>query len=135
MYCDALTGARQQLGGPVTQSIYDAHGGFASVRKVVSSFYDRALDSDVLAPYFARTDMKRLVDHQTRFVSFLLGGPASYSDDHLQRVHARLGITTAAFDEMVLTMCETLEDHDFTSGEVAAVEHELRARQGIIVTA
>jgi hemoglobin len=117
------------------QSIYERHGGFATVRKVVSDFYDRALSSEVLAPYFARTSMRTLVDHQTKFVSFLLGGPASYNDDHLQRIHARMGITLPAFDEMVLTMLETLEDHDFTKGEVAAVEHELRARQSLIVTA
>lgn len=119
----------------MAQSIYERHGGFSSVRKVVSSFYDRALDSEVLAPYFARTNMKRLMDHQTRFVSFLLGGPASYNDDHLERVHARLGITQPAFDEMVLTMLETLEDHGYDAGEVALVEHELRSRQSLIVTA
>ena len=117
------------------QTIYEAHGGFASVRKVVSSFYDRVLDSEILAPYFAHTDMKRLVDHQTKFVSFLLGGPASYSDEHLERVHRRLGITLPEFDEMVLTMCETLEDHGFAETEVATVESELRRREGIIVTA
>jgi hemoglobin len=127
--------ARQGQVYPVPQTIYESHGGFASVRKVVSSFYDRVLDSEILAPYFAHTDMKRLVDHQTRFVSFLLGGPASYSDDHLERVHARMKITAPAFDEMVLTMTETLEDHGYTASEVAAVEHELRTRQSIIVTA
>lgn len=119
----------------VPQTIYDAHGGFASVRKVVSSFYERVLDSEELAPYFAHTDMKRLVDHQTRFVSFLLGGPASYSEDHLERVHARMKITSKAFDEIVMTMSETLEDHGFTDAEVSAVEAELRSRQSIIVTA
>jgi hemoglobin len=118
----------------MAQTIYERHGGFASVRKVVSAFYDRALESDVLAPYFAHTNMKTLVDHQTKFVSFLLGGPVSYSDDHLERVHARRGITKSAFDEMVLTMLETLEDHDYTGSEVAQVEHELRSRQSLIVT-
>jgi len=116
------------------QSIYERHGGFATVRKVVSDFYDRALSSPVLEPFFANTDMRRLIDHQTKFVSFLLGGPASYNDDHLERIHANMGITLPAFDEMVLTLLETLEDHGFTRGEAAAVEHELRSRQSIIVT-
>jgi hemoglobin len=117
------------------QTLYERHGGFVTVRKVVSDFYDRILDSDVLARHFQHTDMRVLVDHQTRFVSFLLGGPASYSDEHLERVHRRLGITLPEFDEMVLTMCETLEDHGFTGTEVASVESELRRREGIIVTA
>lgn len=118
----------------MAQTIYERHGGFSVVRKVVSDFYDRVLDSEVLAPYFAHTDMKRQIDHQTKFVSFLLGGPASYSDDHLERVHRRLGVTTGAFEEIVLTMCETLEDHGFNGTEVGAVEHELRSRQSIIVS-
>ncbi len=117
----------------MAQTIYDRHGGFSTVRKVVSGFYERVLDSDVLAPYFQHVNMKVQIDHQTRFVSYLLGGPASYSDDHLERVHARLRITSDAFEEMVMTMCEVLEDHDFTDAEVGEVEHELRSRQSLIV--
>lgn len=117
-----------------TQSMYERHGGFSTVRRVVSDFYDRVLDSDDLAHYFAHTDMKRQIDHQTKFVSFLLGGPTSYSDEHIERVHARLKITLPDFDLMVATMCETLEDHDFTDTEVADVEQELRRRESLIVT-
>jgi len=117
-----------------SQSMYERHGGFSSVRKIVSDFYDRVLDSDELAGYFAHTDMKRQIDHQTRFVSFLLGGPTSFSDDHIERVHARLKITHPAFDTMVATMCETLEDHGYADTEVADVEQELRRRESIIVT-
>jgi hemoglobin len=117
----------------MTQTIFDKHGGFTTVRKVVSGFYERVLDSDILAHYFAHVDMKLQIDHQTRFVSYLLGGPASYSDDHLERVHRRLKITDDAFEEMVLTMCEVLEDFDFEDSEVAQVERELRSRHSLIV--
>lgn len=118
-----------------TQTLYETHGGFSTVRKVVSDFYDRVLDDAELAPYFAGTDMKRQIDHQTKFVSFLLGGPTSYSEEHLERVHKRLRITLPHFDLIVMTMCETLEDHGFAETEVSAVEQELRRRESIIVTA
>ncbi|MEX1142483.1 MAG: group 1 truncated hemoglobin [Thermoleophilaceae bacterium] len=114
-------------------TIYERNGGFSSVRKVVSAFYDLALDSQVIGHHFEDIEMPRLIDHQTRFVSFLMGGPASYSDDHLERVHARLGITHAEFEEMVELLVETLEDHDFTSDDVAAIEKELRKRKPVIV--
>ncbi len=117
------------------QTMYERHGGFSTVRKVVSDFYDRVLDTEELAHYFAHTDMKRQIDHQTKFVSFLLGGPASYSDTHIERVHARLGINLSDFDLMVTTMCETLEDHAFSDTEVAEVEQALRRRESVIVTA
>ncbi len=32
--------------------------------------------------------MPKLIDHQTRFISFLMGGPASYTDEHIAHVHA-----------------------------------------------
>lgn len=119
----------------MVQTLYERHGGFVTVRKVVSDFYDRVLDSEVLARHFRHTDMRVLVDHQTRFISFLLGGPASYSDEHIERVHARLAITLPEFDEMVLTLTETLEDHGFSDTDVAMVEQALRQREGVIVTA
>lgn len=116
-------------------TIYERAGGFITVRKVVSDFYDRVLDSPVLAHHFEQVDMARLIDHQTRFVSFLLGGPVSYSDDHLERIHQRLGITIGELDEMIEVMCETLEDHDFGAEDIATVERELRKREPVIVTA
>jgi hemoglobin len=116
------------------RTIYERAGGFPTVRKVVSEFYDRVLDADPLVHHFETVDMASLIDHQTRFISFLLGGPASYSDDHLQRVHAHLGITLAEFDEMVQILIETLEDFDFESGDIDVVERQLRARESLIVT-
>ena len=118
----------------MTLTIYERTGGFPKVRRIVSAFYDRALDSPLLAHHFEHIDMPRLIDHQTRFVAFLMGGPASYSDDHLQRVHARLRITHAEFEEMAELLCETLEDFDVAADDVATVDRELRKREHIVVT-
>jgi truncated hemoglobin YjbI len=41
----------------MAQSIFERHGGFARVSRMVMSFYDRVLDSPVISPYFAATDM------------------------------------------------------------------------------
>lgn len=46
--------------------------------------------------------MRVLVDHQTKFIALMMGGPASYTDEHLKRVHAHLGIGSTAFGETVL---------------------------------
>lgn len=115
-------------------TIYERNGGFPKIRRVVSAFYDRVLDSPVIGHHFEQIDMPRLIDHQTRFVAFLMGGPASYSEDHLQRVHARLRITHPEFEEMATLLGETLEDYDFPADDVAAVDRELRKREHIVVT-
>ena len=70
------------------QSVFERCGGFAAVRKIVSSFYDEVLDSPNLAPYFGGSDMASLIDHQTQFMSYVMGGPTSVSDEVLRRAHA-----------------------------------------------
>jgi hemoglobin len=117
----------------VSATIYDRYGGFATVRKVVSSFYDRVLDSQVIGHRFESVDMIRLIDHQSRFIATVMGGPASYTDEHLHRIHARLAITHAEFSEMAALLAETLEDQGFAEPDVAAVMQEIRSREGSVV--
>lgn len=116
------------------QSIFERYGGFASVSRVVMSFYDKMLDSPLTSPYFVHTDMKRLIDHQTKFFAALMGGPASYTNEHLERVHAHLGITEPAFLESMAMMRETLEDFDFRDEDIRQVEREMMSRKNFIVT-
>ncbi len=119
----------------MARSIFDRYGGFAFLSRVVMAFYDKVLDSDLLAPYFEDVDMRRLIDHQTKFIAFLMGGPASYANEHLAQVHARLGIDRAAFDAMIATMRETLEDCEMEPADVATLVHELRSRAPWIISA
>jgi hemoglobin len=90
---------------------FDRLGGFSRIRLMVTDFYDRILDAEELHPYFASVDMRRLVDHQTKFFSTVLGGPASFTDEQLARAHARLGIEAGHFHLMADLFRETLEDH------------------------
>ena len=117
----------------MSQSIFERHGGFAKVSRIVMSFYDLVLDSPVISPYFANTDMKRLIDHQTKFIAYLMGGPASFSDEHLERVHRHMEIDRRAFDEMVALLTETLEDFDFDAADIADVRSELELRAPLII--
>jgi len=116
------------------QTIFERYGGFASVSRVVSTFYEKMIESPVTRPYFTNVDMRRLIDHQTKFIAFLMGGPASYTNDHLERAHAHMGITTAAFNESVQLLVDTLEEAGFVAEDVAVVRRELMARQALIVT-
>jgi hemoglobin len=124
------------MGGDPTmkQTIFERYGGFASVSRVVMSFYEKMLDSPVTNPYFANINMKRLIDHQTKFIASMMGGPASYSNDHLERVHAHLGITEQAFLESVMLLMETLEDFDFADEDVHSVREEMMSRKNFVVT-
>jgi hemoglobin len=116
------------------QTIFERYGGFAHVSRVVMGFYDKLLDSPVTAPYFAATDMKRLIDHQTRFIASVMGGPASYTNEQLERIHLHLGITQEAFFSSVSMLVETLEDFGFEEEDIRAIEDDLLSRKNFIVS-
>jgi hemoglobin len=116
------------------RTIFERYGGFAKINRVVMSYYDKIVDSPITSPYFANTDMRTLIEHQTRFIASLMGGPASYSNDHLARIHAHLEITEEAFQEVVTLLRETLEDHNFEDEDIYAVIGEIVSRKAYIVT-
>ena len=97
------------------------------------SFYDRVLDNDIVGDFFEDVDMTKLVDHQTKFVTTQMGGPASYSDDRLHQLHAHLEISGDEFDEMAKLLQATLNDHGLTDADAATVVAAVHARRGFIV--
>jgi hemoglobin len=115
-------------------TIFQRYGGFAVISRIVLSFYDRVLDSDVLAPHFEHVDMPVLIDHQTKFIAYLTGGPASISDEVLRLAHAHRAIDRAAFEEMRLLLAQTLVEHGFTAADLDAVMTEIDKRAGLVVT-
>jgi hemoglobin len=117
----------------MAESIFTRYGGFAKVSRIVSDFYGRVLDSKIMGPYFENSDMRVLMDHQTKFIASMMGGPASYTNEHLSRVHAHLNINDAAFDEMVLLLRETLEDHDLSETDIGLVLREVTTRKAYVV--
>jgi hemoglobin len=97
------------------------------------SFYDKILDSDQVGDYFEDVDMKNLIDHQTKFVASIMGGPASFSDDMLKRVHARLEISRADFDEVARLLRDTLVEFEVHPEDVDSVLFEIEARSPVII--
>ncbi len=119
----------------MSQTLFEKYGGFATISRVVMDFYDRALDSDQIGDFFDGVEMKKLIDHQTKFIATLMGGPASYTNERLAAMHSRLQINDVDFDEMKKLLTETLEEHGVSPDDVAAVIHEIEIRRDAIVTA
>lgn len=98
------------------------------------TFYEMALDSDQIGGHFEDIDMPRLIDHQTKFVSSLVGGPASFSDDRIEAVHRHLNITHADFDEMAELFGEALTIHGMEERHVKVALGAIESKRSIIVT-
>ena len=111
---------------------FQKYGGFSTVSRVVMTFYEMVLDSDVVGHHFDNVDMPRLMDHQTKFVSALMGGPAAMSDDRLAQVHRRLDISAAEFDEVVRLLCDAMDTHGMADEDIQSVARAFEAKRPLI---
>lgn len=115
-------------------TIFERYGGFATVSRIVSAFYDQVLDQPDLARYFEKIDMRRLVDHQTKFIASIMGGPASYTNEQLERVHSGMNIREDDYLAVVDILRETLEDFELDESDIAAICSDVLDRKRFIVT-
>lgn len=80
--------------GDSPQTFYDAVGGEATFRTVVSRFYELVRDDEVLRPLYPDDDLAGAEDRLRMFLEQYWGGPRTYSD---QRGHPRLRMRHASF--------------------------------------
>jgi hemoglobin len=83
--------------GPVAetpQTFYDAVGGAATFRTIVSRFYELVADDEVLRPLYPDDDLAAAEDRLRMFLEQYWGGPRTYSD---QRGHPRLRMRHAPY--------------------------------------
>ena len=118
----------------MSKTMFERYGGFASVSKIVMAFYDKALDSDIIGHHFEDVEMKKLIDHQTKFVASVMGGPVAYTDEALRRLHSHLEIDQAQFDEMTLLLQGTLEDFELERNDIDEIMDQFHARGRYIIT-
>ena len=115
------------------KSLFDKYGGFSTVSKIVLSLYDRLLEDDDVGPFFDDVDMPRLIDHQTKFVSSLMGGPASFTDDHIVRAHRGMVIEHHHFDKLGALLTETLTDFGVDEADIAAIVGAFEQRRALLI--
>ena len=116
------------------QSLFDKYGGFSTIHQVVETFYDGVLENDILAPYFDGTNMETLIDHQTRFFASAMGGPSSFDDDHLIRVHHHRDISEDAWDAVVTVLSETLYGFDIEPDDIQTILGVVGSKKSFVVS-
>lgn len=115
---------------PVT--LFEKYGGFASISRLIMTFYEKILESEEVGPFFDETEMGVLIDHQTKFVASLLGGPASIGDERLKQAHARFDIRPEHFNAVRDILADSLAEHDFAPDDIAHVIAAVEARRSLI---
>jgi hemoglobin len=97
------------------------------------TFYELVLESDIVGHHFEDVDMPRLMDHQTKFVSSIMGGPVAISDDRLAYVHRGLHITEQEFDEVVHLLSEAMQQHGMHQDDVSEVARVFHSKRALIL--
>ncbi|HWV52183.1 MAG TPA: group 1 truncated hemoglobin [Pseudorhodoplanes sp.] len=116
------------------RSLYETIGGFSVISKIVLNFYGKVLESDKIAVYFTDIDMKRLIDHQTKFICSLLGGPASFSDEQLRHAHRTVQITDDAFNEISELFSDALHEASLKPTDIALIVNAFESKRPLIVS-
>ena len=115
-------------------SMFEKYGGFASVSKIVIAFYDKVNDSDRIGHFFDDVEMSRLIDHQTKFIASVMGGPASYTDDALRQMHAAHDIATEDYEEMSRLLRETFVEFDVKPTDIEQVMNTMNSLARFVIT-
>jgi hemoglobin len=114
-------------------TLLDRIGGEGAVNLAVERFYDKVLADDLLAPFFAHSNMAQQRKKQARFLSSVMNGTATNVDTYMRNAHRgyvkSMGLSDEHFDAVAGHLQETLTELDVkpdVMGEVMAAAASLR---------
>jgi len=102
-------------------SLYDKYGGMETVSLIVHKFYKKIQESTLLKPYFLGIDFDRLIDHQVKFFSYVMGGVDGYNMSNFKNAHFRFKITDEAFAEVINILRNTLEEFSVEKNDINSI--------------
>lgn len=91
-------------------SLYDAIGGEAVVRALLTTLYVRIFADPMIGFLFAGKDRARIVEQQVAFTCRFLGGPQRYEGKPLPEAHAALPLLPGHFDRRHRLLSEVLDE-------------------------
>lgn len=113
-------------------TFYENYGGEETISKVVDYFYELVLADDTVNHFFKDTDMEKQRRHQTKFISYALGGPNQYSGQSMSKAHAGMNLQPNHFDAIVEHLRAALThfgvregDIDEALGKVASLREDI----------
>jgi hemoglobin len=83
-------------------------GSHDDIRLLVRSFYDRVLNDELLAPFFARLDFDKHLPKMEHFWAFVLLDEPGYTTNVTEK-HMRMRLSKELFDRWVKLFHETTD--------------------------
>ncbi|WP_066250604.1 group I truncated hemoglobin [Neobacillus drentensis] len=91
------------------RTLFEKVGGEEAIAKVVDYFYSElVLKDDTVNQFFKETDMEKQRLHQSKFISFALGGPNQYSGQSMAKAHQGMNLQPEHFNAIVKHLHDAL---------------------------
>ncbi|WP_160723020.1 group I truncated hemoglobin [Bacillus sp. USDA818B3_A] len=101
------------------QSLYEKLGGQEAIGKVVDYFYNElVLKDETVSKFFENTDMEKQKKHQTKFISFALGGPNQYSGNSMAKAHKGMNLQPEHFSAIVNHLHDALAHYGVSESDI-----------------
>lgn len=101
------------------QTLYEKFGGEEAVAKVVDYFYSElVLKDETVNHFFKNTDMQKQRVHQTKFISFALGGPNQYSGRSMSKAHEGMNIQPNHFNAIAKHLHDALAHFGISEADI-----------------
>lgn len=118
----------------VDQSLYERVGGAEAIEKVVEYFYEELVLKDpTVNQFFKDTDMVKQRKHQTKFISFALGGPNQYSGTSMEKAHEGMNLQPEHFEAITKHLRTALAHFNVSETDINAALNKVETlRESII---
>jgi hemoglobin len=91
------------------QNLYEKVGGEEAIAKVVDYFYNElVLKDETVNQFFEGVDMEKQKSHQTKFISFALGGPKNYTGKSMAKAHEGMNLQPEHFNAIATHLHDAL---------------------------
>lgn len=101
------------------QSLYEKVGGEEAIENVVDYFYhELVLKDDTVNQFFEETDMAKQIRHQSKFISFALGGPNQYSGKSMAKAHEGMNLQPEHFSAIVTHLHDALAHFGVSESDI-----------------
>lgn len=102
-------------------TLYEKVGGEEAISKVVDYFYGSVLADDTVNQFFKNTDMEKQRKHQTKFISFALGGPNQYSGSSMAKAHTGMNLQEEHFNAIAKHLNDALAHFGVSKADIDQV--------------
>jgi hemoglobin len=85
---------------------------------VVQEFYEDLLQDPTLGHFFERVSIVELAEHQTIFLTMVMGGPMAYTTGDIARGHSGLHIGHDEFEATIHYLAARLESNGFEPDDI-----------------